>query len=53
MLAPQRPQGQRKRVPDLGSAEPKGALVLRLSELVADGAHLYGACYMNGNHARG
>ena len=42
-------QGQRKRVPDLGSAEPEGALF----ELATDAENLYGACYMNGNRARG
>ena len=42
-------QGQRKRVPDLGSAEPEGALF----ELATDAANLYGACYMNGNRAGG
>ena len=38
MLAP---QGQGKRVPDPGSAEPKGALVLTCP-IAADGENLYG-----------
>ena len=38
MLAP---QGQGKRVPDLGSAEPKGTLALTCP-VAADGANLYG-----------
>ena len=46
MLAP---RVQRKCLPDLGSAEPEGALVLRhlVVRACADGANLCGACYMN------